>query len=136
LRIRETLWSVFVPQLENLKSALEAAQVNHPSPQTTQVLLEARKLAVNEVDKLWDFFHTAEGIASRYIKFLDYLSQNNLEEERYAYHIACLLAQAGTSESEKAQQVMTQFREGISNAISKIISIMAGGGFVFFFSSP
>ncbi|EKM79590.1 hypothetical protein AGABI1DRAFT_107022 [Agaricus bisporus var. burnettii JB137-S8] len=113
-------------KLQILSSALEAAQINHPSPGATRILQEARKAAVDEVDKFWDYFQIAESIAERYIEFLDYLSQNNVAELRHAYHTACLLAQAGTIDSRKAQQVMTNIREGMESAISRIISTLSG----------
>ncbi|XP_006462884.1 hypothetical protein AGABI2DRAFT_186713, partial [Agaricus bisporus var. bisporus H97] len=123
--IRGTLDSVFVPQFKSLSSALEAAQVTQPSPHATRILQEARKAATDEVDKFWNYFEIVEGIAERYIEFLVFLSEGNLEGHRYAYRVACLLARAGTTDSEKAQQVMTKIREGIESAISRIISTIS-----------
>ncbi|KAF7768642.1 hypothetical protein Agabi119p4_7885 [Agaricus bisporus var. burnettii] len=122
-RIYEIAWDVFLPQLNRLNEAFEAAQAVHPSSEAKKVWSEARKNASKKMSKLQDITFASFNTAFDFLEFLNALY--NAKDTSEPYRSFRNSVNQAISRIGIAQEVMLEFREDIRIVIGQFTAIMS-----------
>ncbi|EKM74164.1 hypothetical protein AGABI1DRAFT_133557 [Agaricus bisporus var. burnettii JB137-S8] len=125
-RIHKIAWNVFLPQLDRLNQALEAAWVAHPSSAAKNIWSEARKSAAEKMNSLLEVAYMNYDTASSFLYFLKSLLIGGGNSG--AYKAVLSSARRAVRETVMAQEALLNFREDIRIAVSQITTLMSSGG--------
>ncbi|EKM79599.1 hypothetical protein AGABI1DRAFT_107031 [Agaricus bisporus var. burnettii JB137-S8] len=123
LRIHEIAWNVFLPQMNRLSQALDAAHTTHPLSEVRKFWSEVRRSAAEKVDKLERVAIMNYNTAFAFLRFLDAVrggrdGSGSYSEFQYS-------ADEAFDEARKAQDVMLEFREEVRIAVGRITTMLS-----------
>ncbi|XP_006463225.1 hypothetical protein AGABI2DRAFT_186870 [Agaricus bisporus var. bisporus H97] len=125
-QIHEIAWNVFLPQLNRLNDAFEAAQATYPSPKARKIWSEARKSAARRMSKLQDIGYMNFDTACCFLEFMKALQ---LGRGNPGAHSELLFkTRLAVSKAGVAQEILLNFREDIRIGVGHITSVMSGDG--------
>ncbi|KAF7768649.1 hypothetical protein Agabi119p4_7892 [Agaricus bisporus var. burnettii] len=122
-RIHEIAWTVFLPQLDRLNQALEAAWVAHPSSAIKKIWSEVRKSAAEKMSSLQDVAYMNHETANGFIRFLEALETGQGNSD--AYHGFLSRSRVAVKKTNIAQEALLKFREDIRIAVSQITTLIS-----------
>ncbi|EKM79612.1 hypothetical protein AGABI1DRAFT_128757 [Agaricus bisporus var. burnettii JB137-S8] len=125
-RIHEIAWTVFLPQLDRLNQALEAAWVAHPSSAIKKIWSEVRKSAAEKMSSLQDVAYMNHETANGFIRFLEALETGQGNSD--AYHGFLSRSRVAVKKTNIAQEALLKFREDIRIAVSQITTLISSDG--------
>ncbi|EKM79598.1 hypothetical protein AGABI1DRAFT_120944 [Agaricus bisporus var. burnettii JB137-S8] len=125
-RIHEIAWNVFLPQLDRLNDAFEAAQITHLSPEAKKIWLDARRSAAKKMSYLRDVTYLNYDAAGKFLAFVEasHLGRNNSK----AYDTFQTGVYHAIRKTRTAQEVLLKFREDIRIVVNQITTLISDNG--------